>query len=307
MQSPDTHDRDIDLADLGDGLSSLRLCDAAALEAMRRSLTRHGQLDAISVFVEHGHLELLDGCKRARAARALGWRTLRARVVDVDEVEAKILLVALHDRRGLTELEEGWLIRSLHHDHHLSQPTIAARLGRHKSWVFRRLLLVEALDAAVQADVRLGLIAPRAAVAVSQLPRGNQHDAAGVVIRRSLTVRQTELLVAELLDASDDAARAAQLARWLEEGPPGPKPGVRPARGAKSEVEWLAADLRRLRLVAARLEARLSGGSLHTIGPEAASLARDSLLALLPVLDALGRTISLVCGDKTALPEKDAA
>ena len=307
VHSPDAHDRDIDLAELGDSLSALRLCDAAALEAMRRSLTRHGQLDAVCVFADRGQLELLDGFKRVRAARVLGWPTLRARVVDVDVAEAKILLVALHDRCGLTELEEGWLIRSLYHEHHLSQPAIAARLGRHKSWVFRRLLLVEALDAAVQADVRLGLIAPRAAVAVSQLPRGNQHAAAGVVIRRGLTVRQTELLVTELLDATDDAARADQLARWLDEGAPGDKPGVRPTRRSKSELDWLAGDLRTLRLVAARLEARLSGGSLHTIGPEAAALAQDSLLALLPVLDALEHTIQLVCGDKAALPDKDAA
>jgi ParB-like chromosome segregation protein Spo0J len=274
---------------------------------MRRSLTRHGQLDAVSVFADRGQIELLDGFKRARAARILGWPTLRARVVDADVAEAKILLVALHDRRGLTELEEGWLIRSLYHDHHLSQPAIAARLGRHKSWVFRRLLLVEALDPAVQADVRLGLIAPRAAVAVSQLPRGNQHAAAGVVIRRGLTVRQTELLVAELLDATDDAARAEQLARWLDEGAPGAKPGVRPTRRSRSELDWLAGDLRTVRLVAARLEARLSGGTLHTIGPEAAALAQDSLVALVPVLDALGRTIQLVCGDSAALKDKDAA
>lgn len=304
---PDAHERDIDLAELGDGLSALRLCDAAAIEAMRCSLTRHGQLDTVSVFTDRGQLELLDGFKRVRAARILGWPTVRARVVDVDVAEAKILLVALHDRCRLTELEEGWLIRSLYHDHHLSQPAIAARLGRHKSWVFRRLLLVEALDPAVQADVRLGLIAPRAAVAVSQLPRGNQQPAAGVVIHRGLTVRQTELLVAELLDASDDAARAEQLARWLDQGAPGAKPGVRPTRQSKSELDWLAGDLRTLRLVAARLEARLSSGTLHTIGPEAAALAQDSLLALVPVLDALERTIQLVCGNKAALPDKDAA
>jgi ParB/RepB/Spo0J family partition protein len=186
---------------------------------MRRSLARHGQLEALSVFTSQGQLEILDGFKRVRAARALGLRTLRARVADVDRAEAKILLLALHDRRGLTELEEAWLIRSLYRDEGLSQPTIAARLGRHKSWVFRRLMLVEALDPAVQADVRLGLLAPRAAAAVSQLPRGNQHDLSAVVIRRGLTVRQTELVVAELLDLPDDAARAQQIARRLD-GPP---------------------------------------------------------------------------------------
>lgn len=307
MQIPGDQERDLDLAELGDGLSALRLCEASALEAMRRSLTRHGQLDALSVFPVGGQLEILDGFKRVRAARALGWRTLRARVADVDRTEAKILLVALHDRRGLTELEEAWLIRSLYRDDGLSQPAIAARLGRHKSWVFRRLMLVEGLDPAVQADVRLGLLAPRAATAVSQLPRGNQQGLAGVVIRRGLTVRQTELLVAELLDLPDDAARAHQLARQLDGLGPSPSPGTRPTRATKSAIDWMAGDLRTLRLVAARLEARLAGGALTAIGMDAAVLAKESLVALVPVLDALRRTITLIGAPTTASPEKDAA
>jgi ParB/RepB/Spo0J family partition protein len=303
VQIPFAQEGELDLAELGDGLSALRLCDASALEAMRRSLARHGQLDALSVFAADGQLEILDGFKRVRAARALGWRTLRARVADVDRVEAKILLVARHDGRGLTELEEAWLIRSLHRDDGLSQPTIAARLGRHKSWVFRRLMLVEALDPAVQADVRLGVLAPRAATAVSQLPRGNQHDLSAVVIRRGLTVRQTELLVAELLDLPDDAARAQQIARRLD----GPAPGERPTRATKSAIDWMAGDLRTLRLVAARLQARLSGRALADLGMDAAVLAQESLVALVPVLDALRQTITLLGTSTTPLPEKDAA
>jgi ParB/RepB/Spo0J family partition protein len=309
VQIPGDQERDLDLAELGDGLSALRLCEASALEAMGRSLTRHGQLDALSVFLVAGQLEILDGFKRVRAARALGWRTLRARVADVDRTEAKILLVALHDRRGLTELEEAWLIRSLYRDDGLSQPAIAARLGRHKSWVFRRLMLVEALDPAVQADVRLGLLAPRAATAVSQLPRGNQQGLAGVVIRRGLTVRQTELLVAELLDLPNDAARAHQLARQIDGLSPSstPTPGARPTRATRSAIDWMAGDLRTLRLVAARLEARLAGGALTAIGMDAAVLAKESLVALVPVLDALRRTITLLGAPTTASPEKDAA
>src|SRR5271170_1197215 len=48
-------------------------------------------------------------------------------------------------------------------------------------------------------------------------------------------------------------------ARW-----PGPRrtPGERLTRAAKSELDWMAGDLRTLRLVAARLEARLAGGAL---------------------------------------------
>jgi hypothetical protein len=85
---------------------------------------------------------------------------LIARIDDVSAIDAKLRLRELHDRRGLTELEEGWLVRSLYREDRLAQPEIARRLDRHKSWVLRRLMLVEALDPLVQSDVRLGLIAP---------------------------------------------------------------------------------------------------------------------------------------------------
>ena len=299
----DDNEREVDLADLGERLTALRLCEASALDAMGRSLARHGQLSPLAVFVEGGQLEILDGFKRVRAARALGWRTAHAHVADIGAVDAKVQLAALHDRRGLTELEEGWLIRSLYRDDHLSQPAIAERLGRHKSWVFRRLMLVEALEPTVQVDVRLGLLMPRAAVAVSQLPRGNQQEASGLVVRRGMTVRQTELLVAELLELPDDAARAHHLARRLAGTVPGARSEVRRTRAARNEADWMSTDIRTLRQAAVRLSARLRAAPLGALGAEAAALVVESLTTLGPVLGALQHTIASACHST----ERDAA
>ena len=227
MREPQTETLHVEIAPLGERLAPLRLCDAGALAAVRGSFERHGQLSALTLFVHGGGLEILDGFKRVRAARALGWSTLLARVDDVGVVDAKLRLCELHGGRGLTELEEAWLVRSLYRDDGLAQSEIARRMRRHKSWVCRRLMLVEALEPAVQAHVRLGLIAPRAAVALGRLPRGNQEDASAVVVRRGLTVRQTDLLVEEVLDRQDPAARAALLARRLDGPAVGSKSGPR--------------------------------------------------------------------------------
>ena len=56
-----------------------------------------------------------------------------ARIDDVDAIEAKLRVAELHDRRGLTELEEAWLVRSLYRDDGLGQPEIARRMSRHKT------------------------------------------------------------------------------------------------------------------------------------------------------------------------------
>ena len=176
---------------LGERLGALRLCEPDAVTSMRRSLERHGQLSPLAVFAADGGVEVIDGFKRLRAARALGWPDLRTHALDVDVVGAKVAIAYLHERCGLTEIEEGWLVRALYRDDHISQPEIGARLGRHKSWVSRRLLMAEGLDEVVQADVRLGLLVPRAAMELAQLPRGNQRSAAQVVMRIGMTVRQT--------------------------------------------------------------------------------------------------------------------
>lgn len=293
---PHGEERIVEAVSLGERLRTLRLREAAALETMRRSLERHGQLTALTVFSQDGRLEVIDGFKRLQAARALGWGELCVRLRDVDGAGAKILIAALHERRGLTELEEAWLVRSLYREDGLSQSAIAHRLERHKSWVCRRLMLVESLDAAVQADVRLGLIAPRAAVALAALPRGNQAPASAVVVRRGLTVRQTELLVVQLLERPDDAARAEWIARRLE-STPAPL-GARPARALRSEAEWMAADIATLLRVSARLQSRLLGTPLGALGTPAAEVVFDGLVALAPVLDALRTTVAMVTGTK---------
>lgn len=280
------------VASLGERLATLRLCEPEALGEMQRSLSRHGQLTPVVVLEDGARLETVDGFKRLRAARALGWSELIVQPSGVDLVGAKIQIAALHERRGLTELEEGWLVRSLYREDGLSQPEIARRLERHKSWVFRRLLLVEALDPAVQGEVRLGLLAPRAAVALGQLPRGNQHAASSVVVRRGLTVRQTELLVAELLECAGDAARAATIARYLEQGA-FKGSGPRPTGAARSEADWMATDIATLRKVAARLQARLAS-PLAALGPTAAEILVGGLAGLAPVITALGRTLATV-------------
>ncbi len=280
---------------LGERFGALRLCEAEALSAMRQSLERHGQLAAVVVFTSTGdQLEIIDGIKRLRAARALGWSELRAHTLAVDVVHAKVAIGALNDRHGLTELEEGWLVRSLYREDKLDQPTIGRLLGRHKSWVCRRLMLVESLDDAVQADVRLGLLAPRTAACLAQLPRDNQRAAASVVTRLGMTCHQTGVLVTEILGCANEAARARLLAERIKR--PTPRATPRPAGRARTAAEWMMADIATLTRVAARLQTRLLGAPLGALGPRAAELAASALSTLMPVLTALGQTITTVTG-----------
>jgi len=276
------------VAELGERLSGLRLSDASALRAMRASLEQHGQLSPVRAFEQGGAVEIFDGFKRLRAARSLGVGALRAVVSDIEAAQATVQMRELHAGRGLTALEEGWIVRALYRDHHLSQGAIAARLRCHKTWVCRRLMLVEALDASLQADVRLGLLTPRAAVLVATLPRGNQAPAAAVVIRRGLTVQQTARLVHELGATAEPSAKQLLLARWQQAGPAHER---RRAARRRSVAETIALDVETIRRSAGRLQATLAASPLAVMGRSGDAL-RDSLRELEPVLSALSKTIA---------------
>lgn len=104
-------------------------------------------------------LELLDGFKRRAAAAAVAWPTLSVRVLQADERQAKAAIFGLNSTgRRPNELEEAWIVQALVREDGLSQVEVAQLLDRHKSWVCRRLALLERLCPEAQADLRLGLL-----------------------------------------------------------------------------------------------------------------------------------------------------
>ena len=292
MDASDAPIRTVLLEELGDRLSELRLCKPAAVERMRHSLKQHGQLTALMAFDDGDVLQLIDGFKRLRAAAKLGWRCVRVRVLAFDEAIATAVIVTLHDQRGLSELEEGWLVRSLCREHGLSQGAAGRLMRKHKSWISRRLLLVEGLDKVVQADVRLGLLSARSALAVAALPRGNQQQAAELVMGRGMTTRQAEALVRQLRELDSDEARAKQIAKW-------PETSARTTNDAKrarprSDAEQLLSDVAALKRLAVRLEVHLLEKPIHLDSPEAARKALTDLAALLETLKAaIARALGL--------------
>lgn len=280
----------VELARLGDKLSRLRLCDPADVAIVQRSLEHQGQLSAVLVFDDAGQLEIIDGFKRLGAARNLGWSALRVRVAsDCGELQAKVWMCALHSGRGLTELEEAWLVSSMYRQHNLGQPQIAIRLRKHKSWVCRRLMLAESLHQELQARVRLGLLVARTATELSRLSRDNQVAAGDVVVRRGLTVRQTQLLVAQLLECRDQSGRERLLANCMQGDPP--RSSARPLRKVVTEADRMSADIMTVHQTSARLQARLLANPPIVFGPQVGELLVHALEALGPVLRSLETAI----------------
>ena len=166
------------------------------------ALAKLGQLTPVQVYRAGKGLELFDGFKRVRAARQLSWSAIRAEVHVLDAACAKVRLLAAPPRRRCPiSRRRGWCGRCTGTTRS-PKPQIAVLLGRHKSWVCRRLTLSEGLSDGITASVRLGLLSATAARELARLPRGNQDAVAQAVARRGMTTRQTARLVDALLAAT---------------------------------------------------------------------------------------------------------
>lgn len=187
---------------LGERYRRYRLSDPAAEEAMARSLRRYGQIAPVVVCVRDGTAQVVDGFKRLAAARLLlpRWPTLSVRVLAVDERGAKAAIYALNRvSRATHELEEAWIVHALVREDGLSQVEAAALLGRHKSWVCRRLALLERLAPEAKEDLRLGLMSVSVARQVVRLPAGNQAEVLHMTRRDALNAAEVRGAVDLLL------------------------------------------------------------------------------------------------------------
>jgi ParB-like chromosome segregation protein Spo0J len=187
---------------LGQQYRRYRLPDPEAEIAMAGSLRRYGQQTPLVVCLREETHEVLDGFKRLVAARVLGLKTLSTRSLEVDERLAKAAILGLNQiGRRTRDWEEAWIVHALVREDGLTQDEVAELLSRHKSWVCRRLALVEKLAGPAREDLRLGLLSVTAARSLVRLPAGNQVHLLATLHREKLTATELNGVV-DLLKAA---------------------------------------------------------------------------------------------------------
>lgn len=259
------------LEDLDERHRELRLSDPTRLAAIRESVTRHGVLSPLVVNSRtDGAAVLVDGFKRVDVLRDRGETEAPVRWLHLDEAEETATIVTSNQaHRGMTQLEEAWVVRRLVRDGGLEQKQVGVMLGRHKSWVCRRLRLAESLVESVQADVRLGLVSATVAREVARLPRGNQVAVVESIRRHSLSSRQATALVALWLACADASTRRAIEADPLSFL----GTGSAPERGSGNVVEDLRQGLDRLESSASSVRRRLAAA----VGDPGEAARRETL------------------------------
>lgn len=154
-------DLELSAIDLKHG--DLRIHDEADRRRLAASLAEIGQRVPVVVVPCGARDVLIDGYLRVHVLRRLGRDTALATRWSLSEADA---LIQRHHlaARSRSIIEEGFLLSHLCREERIALDELARRFCRSKSWVSRRLALVETLGAAMQAKLRAGVLAPQAAM-----------------------------------------------------------------------------------------------------------------------------------------------
>lgn len=191
---------EIAVSEIGEKYGVYRIVSPRADAAMVKSIRKYGQISPVVCVKGKDGYEMIDGFKRLRACRSLNQTTLRVKTMEVSGRVCKAAILQLNQSgRSINEMEEALVLQSLYREDGLTQIEIAALLGRDKSWVSRRISLIERLSEEVQEDIRLGLISVITGRDLSKLPRGNQKEAADAILKRRYTTREAAKLIGYLL------------------------------------------------------------------------------------------------------------
>ncbi len=180
------------------------LFDEGRLQALAESIRHQGVIQPVIVRASGNHeYQLIAGERRWRAAQLAGIERIPAIIRDVaDEVAIAMALVENIQREDLNPIEEATALRRLVDEFQLTHQQAGDAVGRSRTAVSNLLRLLE-LSAEVRELVDARHLEMGHARALLSLDPALQAQAARVVVRRQLSVRQTEQMVRQLKNPPD--------------------------------------------------------------------------------------------------------
>lgn len=170
--------------------------DEDALNELADSIKAQGIIQPLVVRAQQGsRYELIAGERRWRAAQIAGLQKIPVVIRDIDrQAAAAIALIENIQREDLNPLEEAEALKRLIEEFDLTHQQVADSVGRSRTAVTNLLRLLE-LSEPIKTWVNQGVLSMGHARALLALAGDEQIDAAKIVVKRSLSVRETEVLV----------------------------------------------------------------------------------------------------------------
>jgi len=171
-----------------------------AFEDLVESVRERGILQPLLVRSTEDGYQLIAGERRWRAAQLAGLQRVPVIVKESAEAESfELALIENIQRKDLNSIEEGEAYWRLQQEFGLSQEKIAKKIGKDRSTVANMIRLLK-LPQKIRNDLVDEVLSMGHARALLALPDSAvQLQARNTIVKRSLSVRETEKLVQTLL------------------------------------------------------------------------------------------------------------
>ncbi len=169
------------------------------LRELADSIKEQGIVQPLIVRERDGHLELIAGERRWRAAQLLGLPEVPVIVRQADDrAVLELALIENLQRENLNPIEEAHGYAQLVEHFQLKQEEVGTKVGKSRAVVANALRLLK-LAPSIQASIREGrLSVGHAKVILGLATEQHQRLAVERILKEGLNVRQTEALVARL-------------------------------------------------------------------------------------------------------------
>ena len=174
--------------------------DEEKLSELASSIREHGLIQPLIVTESNGRYTLIAGERRWRAAQLVGLHELPVVVKEATpQAMLELAIIENIQRADLNPLEEAYAYQQLMEEFGLTQEDVSHRVGKGRSTVANLVRLIN-LPENIQQAVIDGRISGAHARALLPLPTPEMQTAAmNQILKLSLSVRQTERLVKNLL------------------------------------------------------------------------------------------------------------
>ena len=186
-----------------------KVFDEEAFMHLKRSIAEHGILQPVLVRQVSSGYELIAGERRWRAAKELKLDGIPVLVRGIEaDHSLELALVENIQRSDLNAIEMALAYRELQQWFGITQEQVAEKVGKNRSTVANALRLLE-LPEEIQEDVSRGTITSGHARAILAVKDAElQRKIAARVVKRLLSVRETERLVQRLEQRDTQAGKA---------------------------------------------------------------------------------------------------
>ncbi len=226
------------------------------IDELAASIRQKGLLQPLLVRRVGQQYQLIAGERRFRAAQRAGLTHVPVTVREADDREAlELALIENLQRENLNPIEEARAYKRLCDEFGLTQDEVALRVGKNRSTITNSLRLLQ-LPREVRDQIEAGALSAGHARSLLGLESAKtQNEVARDIIRRRLSVRQTEALVRRKAEGVgkdlDQQALENALARAL-----GTKVRLHPTKNGAGKIEIAYYSLAELSGLVERLTAR---------------------------------------------------